>query len=39
MLKRNFIQVLVYKPSALAHGTAQETGKLIYHFIMREKYR
>ena len=37
MLKQNFIQTLVYKFSALAHGTAQEMKKLIYHFIMQEK--
>ena len=37
MLGRNFIQALVYKPFALAHGAAQEMEKLIYHFIMREK--
>lgn len=37
MLKQNFIYALVYKFFALAHGAAQETEKLIYYFMTREK--
>ena len=37
MLKRNFIRVPVYKLFALAHRAAQETGKLPYYFVAREK--
>ena len=39
MLKQNFIHELVYKFFVLTHRAAQETGKLPYHFVAREKCR